>query len=339
MKRFFVFFIVFLSLISLNAMGKGEDAYDTRVIDSLSITFVPSRDMDDIVVSTSSLGELLKAEMEKYGWTVQEVKISVSTSYEAAGEALDAGTTDVAFISAGTYVKYDEGARVILTALREGKNIDSSDPKVWNANKPTQGSSSLVVGYRSLILSGVTEKGRKLVEKVNRGEELTWEELDSCSWGVGTTTSSAGYIYPSIWLYERFKRTVADLSKAVQTTYASAFAGLSSGLYDIVTCYADARSDYMEKWSGEWGRESSIWDEVSVIGVTDYIMNDTISVSKSSRKMQNEEFVSALKKAFMSISETEEGSSVLKIYNHSGYVEAEDSDYDLERKAQLIFSR
>ncbi len=334
-KRLLVFLMVAFTLFLLHAGASAEKA-DSSVIDTLSITFVPSRDVEDIVVSTAPLGTLLKEELAKYGWTVGNVKITVSTNYEAAGEALDAGTTDVAFIPAGTYVKYDDGAEVILTALRKGKSIESDDPKVWNADKPTENSDSLVTGYRALILSGVTEKGKALVEKVERGEEPAWEELDSCSWGVGTTTSSAGYVYPSIWLYERYGKTVADLSKAVQTTYASAFAGLSSGMYDIITCYADARQDYVSKWTDEWKRDDSIWNEVSVIGVTDMIMNDTISISKTSEKMQDSAFVDALTKAFISIAGTEEGREILKIYNHYGYVDALDSDYDSARLAQRI---
>lgn len=337
MKRLSVFLMVSLTLFALFAGGTAESTSDERVIDELTITFVPSRDTEDIVVATAPLGNLLKKELASSGWTVKSVKILVSTSYESAGEALDAGTTDIAFIPAGTYVKYSDGAEAILTALREGKSIDSSDAKVWNENKPTTSGGSLVVGYRALILSGVTEKGRALADKVNRGEDLGWEELDACSWGVGTTTSSAGYIYPSLWLYGRFGRTVADLSRAVQTTYASAFAGLSSGMYDIITCYADAREDYVTKWTQEWGRTKSIWNEVDVIGVSDFIMNDTISISRTSTVMQDREFVRALQDAFMSIAETDEGKTVLKIYNHYGYTEAVDSDYDSARTAQKIF--
>ncbi len=338
MKKLFVFIIAILLFIPLFAGGAGETAAeDDKRIDVLSITFVPSRDVEDIVVSTDPLKNLLKNELLKYGWTVDDVRILVSTNYEAAGEALDAGTTDLAFIPAGTYVKYDDGARAILTALREGKSVNSDDPKVWNANKPTTNSSELVVGYRALIYAGITAKARALVEKVNRGEELTWDELNACSWGVASTTSSAGYIYPSIWLYERYGKTVADLSKAVQTNYAAAFASLASGMYDIIVCYADGRQDYVEKWAGEWGREKSIWDEVDVIGATGFIMNDTISASRTSEKMQNEDFIEALQKAFIAIAETEEGKAVIKIYNHYGYVIADDSDYDSARTAQELF--
>ncbi len=338
MKRMILLFLLFLLFLPLSASGGKETASMAKRVDELSITFVPSSDVDDIIVRTKPLGNLLTEKLEEEGWTVGSVRIAVSTSYEAAGEALDAGTTDIAFIPAGTYVKYEDGAEVILTALRKGKSIESTDPTVWNGNKPTSDSDTLTAGYRALIYAGVTGKGRKIAEKVNSGETPTWEELDSCSWGVGSTTSSAGYIYPSIWLYERYGKTVKDLSKAVQTNYASAFAGLSSGMYDIICCYADGRQEYEEKWTGEWGRKASIWDETDVIGVTDMIMNDTISVSRNSENMQQREFVEAVKNAFIAIAETEEGREALRIYKHEGYVEADDSDYDAARTAEKLFT-
>ncbi|MGN1189064.1 MAG: phosphate/phosphite/phosphonate ABC transporter substrate-binding protein [Candidatus Ornithospirochaeta sp.] len=338
MKKTIVFLVIVSLVASLFAQGAAESATDSKKVDTLSITFVPSRDTDDIVVATKPLEGLLKDQLAKEGWTVDNVKILVGTSYETAGEALDAGTSDLAFIPAGTYVQYEDGAEVILTALRKGKSVNSNDPIEWNSNEPITNSDELVVGYRSLIYSGITEKGKALAAKVNNGEELTWEELNACSWGVASTTSSAGYIYPSIWLNERYGKTVADLDHAVQAGYAAAFAGLASGMYDVIVCYADGRQDYESKWMSEWGRPNTIWEDMDVIGVTDFIMNDTISASKASDKM-TPEFISALQNAFIEIAKTEEGKKVISIYNHEGYQVADDSDYDAARAVQKLFKK
>ncbi len=42
------------------------------------------------------------------------------------------------------------------------------------------------------------------------------------------------------------------------------------------------------------------------------------------------------KKALMDIAKTEEGKKVIKIYNHAGYKEAKDEDYNKEREAQKL---
>ena len=338
MKKTITILLAILMMASIFAQGAAEAQADSKTVDTLTITFIPSRDPDAVVVATKPLEGLLKTQLASQGWTVNNVKINVSTSYEAAGEALDAGTTDLAFIPAGTYVQYEEGATAILTALRQGKSVDSLDPITWNTNEPITNSTDLVVGYRSLIYAGVTEKGKALAAKVNNGEALTWDDLNACSWGVASTTSSAGYIYPSIWLNERFGKTVADLDHAVQAGYAAAFAGMASGMYDVIVCYADGRQDYEKQWQAEWGRPNTIWEDMDVIGVTDFIMNDTISASKASEKM-TPEFISALQEAFIEIAKTEEGKKVISIYNHEGYQVAQDSDYDAARTVQSLFKK
>ena len=117
---------------------------------------------------------------------------------------------------------------------------------------------------------------------------------------------------------------------------AAAFAGLASGLYDVIVCYADGRRDYEDEWTKDWGRPNTIWQDTDVIGVTDFIMNDTISASKASEKM-TPEFISALQDAFIAIAKTPEGKEVIKIYNHAGYQKAVDSDYDAARTVQKLF--
>ena len=336
MKKIITILLAILMMASVFAQGAAEAQADSKTVDTLTITFIPSRDPDAVVVATKPLEGLLKTQLASQGWTVNNVKINVSTSYEAAGEALDAGTTDLAFIPAGTYVQYEEGATAILTALRQGKSVDSLDPITWNTNEPITNSTDLVVGYRSLIYAGVTEKGKALAAKVNNGEALTWDDLNACSWGVASTTSSAGYIYPSIWLNERFGKTVADLDHAVQAGYAAAFAGMASGMYDVIVCYADGRQDYEKQWQAEWGRPNTIWEDMDVIGVTDFIMNDTISASKNSDIM-TPEFTEALQEAFIEIAKTPEGKAVISIYNHEGYQVAVDSDYNAARQVQKLF--
>ena len=107
-------------------------------IDTLRVAFVPSREPDEIITATEPLKEMLKTELAKEGYDVGNVEITVGTSYEAVGESLSAGTADVGLIPGGTYVLYDDGAEVILTATRDGLSIDSDSAKDWNDNKPTK---------------------------------------------------------------------------------------------------------------------------------------------------------------------------------------------------------
>ena len=149
-------------------------------------------------------------------------------------------------------------------------------------------------------------------------------------------SSSAGYIYPTLWLQDHYGKGISDLASAVQSdSYASAFARLASGQVDVLVTYADARRDYAERWNTEFSREASIWEETGVIGVTAPIYNDTISVSKNSEIM-TDEFIAALQNAFINIGNTDAGKEVIAIYSHNGYQKAQPSDYDSERAAQKL---
>lgn len=340
MKKILSIVLVCLMVCTVFAGGKKEAAKDSHVIDELVIEFVPSVDIEKTTAQTAPLAGLLQAQLAKQGWTVNNIKVTVGTNYEATGEALGAGSCDIGFLPAGTYVTFDDAAEVILTATRYGKSVESDDPAVWNKREPiTNVTDNKVVGYRSLIYVGPSAKGQELAAKVNAGQALTWDDVNSANWGVSSATSSAGYVYPSIWLNERYGKTVADLKHAIQTTgYAAAFAGLASGMYDVVVSYADARIDYEDEWVSEWGRTASIWDEVDLIGVTDYIYNDTISVSRDAEKM-TPEFKAALQDAFIAIADTPEGQEVFSIYSHLGYMKAVDADYDTARAANALLHK
>ena len=328
-------------LMTLTACGgnKKEEAKaegEKNAIETLKIQFVPSREPEEIVTQTEPLKEILKAKLAEKGYDVKNIDITVGTNYEATGEALSAGSVDVGFIPGGTYAIYDDGAEVILTATRKGLSVESDNAKDWNDKKPTEQIDDQVNFYRALIIAGPSEKGKELAAKVNKGEKLTWEDLSSAKWSVMSSSSPAGYIYPYLWLQKNYEKGITDLSSLVQAdSYPSSMARLASGQVDVMVGFADVRMDNADKWQSEFGKTQSIWDETNVIGVTDKIFNDTISVSKNSEIM-TDDFKKALSDSFMEIAQTDEGKKIISIYSHEGYQVAKDSDYDGEREAQKL---
>ena len=339
MKKIFALLLALvmtLSLVACGGGGEGGNTESSKKIETLKVAFVTSREPEEIITVTEPLKQMLKDELATQGYEVGEVEITVGTTYEAVGEGLVAGTIDVGLIPGGTYVLYDDGAEVILTATRDGLSKDSDNAKDWNDGKPTEASDKQAVSYRALFIAGPSGKGQELLNKVNNGKELTWEDLDSANWSIMGTSSPAGYIYPALWLQDHYDKGISDLKSAVQSdSYASAFARLASGQVDVLVTYADARRDYAERWNTEFGRSGSIWEETGIIGVTAPIYNDTISVSKNS-EIINSDLIAALQQAFINIGNTDAGKKVIAIYSHNGYQVAQASDYDNERAAQKL---
>ena len=313
-----------------------DEPAGTVTIEKLSVGFVPSQNPSEIIASTEPLKDLLINELAGFGYDVKQVEITVGSTYESVGEALTAGTVDVGLLPAGTYVMFDDGCDVILTATRDSISIDSDDPKVWNDNKPTVRTSDQRIYYRSLIIAGPSEGGRAIARKVNAGEEIAWEELDALKWSIMDSSSPAGFVYPSLWIQQKYGMHIADVTYAeTSVNYDDAFSKLAEEKVDILVTYADARMDQEKKWNESYGRTESIWDETDVIGVTDGIYNDTVCVSKTSPIM-DDGLKAAITQAFINIGNTPEGKEAVSIYNHKGYVESKSEDYDSERAAQKM---
>lgn len=225
----------------------------------------------------------------------------------------------------------DKAIDVILASTREGLSKGSENVKDWNDGKPTLPTEEQVTYYRSLLFAGVTDKAKELIDKVNAGQDLTWDNLNSANWCHSSTSSSAGYVYPSLWLAYRYDgKTISDLANKVQVQgYTVTAARLSSGQCDVGVGYADIRRDFENQWKTDWGKED-IWTETTILGVTDGIVNHTISVSN---ELVDADFKKTLQTVFIDLAQTEEGKKAIDIYSHSGYKVATDGDYESARKS------
>ena len=323
-------------------------------IDVLKMQFVPSRDAETILQGTSKLPELLKEQMAKRGYDIGDIEITVGagSDYNVTGEALASGSVDVAWLPASTYANYSDDTTLALTATRDALSNDSEDPKTWNGEaNATKKNGPQVTFYRALIYATPSEYGKTLAEKVNNGEKLTWEDLDGAKWAVQKTSSSAGYIYPTMWLMANYDgKKISDLSNVIplDSGYGTAFSYAAAEQVDVIVCYADGRNDYEASWTlptdqqdetGKqgMGRSESIWNELNVIGVTEGIYNDTVAISKAS-PFYTDELKAALQDCFINIINTDEGKAIFDVYSHTGYAKAVDSDYDGARMAMVAVS-
>lgn len=304
-------------------------------IDTLKIAFSPYADADEIMTSTEPLEQLLKDKLLEKGYTVNDIEMTVGTSYTAVGEALSAGSADLGFISGGNYVLFSDDADVLLTALRYGINKDSVNPADWNDGTIEENTEDMSTYYRCIILAGPTEKGQELIAKVNNGEELTWDDLNSATWTVLNPTSASGYIYPCLWLQENYGKTISDLDNVVESdSHTTAVSRLASGQVDIMVSYGHIRIKNAPIWQSEFGGTGEMVDQTGIIGVTEGIYNDMIAYSKNSETMQDEGFRKAVGEAFIELAETEEGQEIFGVFSQIGYQWGNDADYDGERAAQ-----
>lgn len=319
------------------ASSSGDVANGPKEVASLKIAFSPYADSETITAATAPLEELLKAKLLEKGYDVKEVDMTVGTNYTAVGEALSAGSADLGFISGGNYVLFSNNCDVLLTALRYAINKDSTAPADWNDGTIEENVSEMSTYYRCIILAGPTEKGQELLAKVNAGEELTWEDLNSATWSVLSPTSASGYIYPCLWLQENYGKGIGDLDKVVQAdSHTTSVARLASGQVDVMVSYGHIRIKNALIWESELGGTAPMAEQTGVIGVTEGIYNDMIAYSKTSDTMADEDFRQAVGEAFIEIAQTQEGQDIISVFSQVGYTWGSDADYDGERAAQEL---
>ena len=319
------------------AESNSADGSGVTEIPSLKIAFSPYADADQITTATEPLEHLLQAKLLEKGYDVKDIDMTVGTSYTAVGEALSAGSADIGFISGGNYVLFSDDCDVLLTALRYAINKDSENPADWNDGTIEENTKDMSTYYRCIILAGPTEKGQELLTKVNNGEELTWDDLNSATWSVLGPTSASGYIYPCLWLQDHYGKGISDLEHVVQSdSHTTSVARLASGQVDVMVSYGHIRIKNAPLWESDFGGTAPMVEQTGVIGVTDGIYNDMIAYSKTSDTMADEGFRQALGEAFMEIAETDEGREIISVFSQVGYTWGQDSDYDGERAAQEL---
>ena len=314
-----------------------DEAKEPVKVESLKIAFSPYADAESITASTEPLEGLLKEKLLEKGYEVENVEMTVGTSYTAVGEALSAGSADLGFISGGNYCVFSDDVDVLLTALRMAINKDSDDPKDWNDGTIEEYTDEMAKYYRCIIIAGPTEKGQELIAKVNAGEELTWDDLNSASWTVLNPTSASGYIYPCLWLLENYGKSISDLENVVESdSHTTEVSRLAAGQVDIMVSYGHIRIKNAPIWESDFGGTGDMAEQTGIIGVTQGIYNDMIAYSKTSETMKDEDFRKAVGEAFIEIGDSEEGKEIISVFSQVGYDWGEDSDYDGERAAQEL---
>ena len=196
---------------------------------------------------------------------------------------------------------------------------------------------SLVASRSRYSQRGRARIRQELQAKVNAGEELTWDDLNSATWSVLSPTSASGYIYPCLWLQDHYGKGISDLEHVVQSdSHTTSVARLAAGQVDVMVSFGHIRIKNAPIWESDFDGTAPMVEQTGVIGVTEGIYNDMIAYSKNSDTMADENFRKALGESFIEIADTDEGREIISVFSQVGYTWGQDSDYDGERAAQEL---
>ncbi|MGM8214687.1 phosphate/phosphite/phosphonate ABC transporter substrate-binding protein [Bacillaceae bacterium W0354] len=288
MKKFLFLFASALILTVLAACGSSSgDSDEPLNPDKLVMGFVPSQESDKIAETVEPLADKLGEILGK------EVEARTMTSYNALVEGMGAKTVHIGFIPAFGYViaNEDYGVEVILKSIRRGSST-----------------------YRA-----------QYVVRADSDIE-TLADLEGKTWVYSDPTSTSGFLFPASQLMSEFgiesqEELTTDWfgdANAVQGHDNAAIA-VYNGDADVATTFEDVRDNLEEDYP-------DIKDKLKVIGYTDDIPNDTISVIKE----LDPDLVKEIREAFLSFNDDPEMIAVMnEVYTWDAIDEAEHSDYDV----------
>lgn len=278
-----------------DADAEAEAEATGEVPQTLRVQFVPSQNAGSLEAKAKPLEGLLTEQLDI------PVEVSVSTSYNTVIEAMMSDQIDVGFLPPTTYVlAHEQGAAdVILQAQRYGVNDEDGTP-----------TDELVDAYKSIIIA-------KADSDINSVEDLKGKTI-----AIQDFTSSAGYVWPAALMLDNGIDPLNDINGVNFKGHDAAVLALMDGSVDAAAVFQDARNIVK-------GDYPAIFEETKIVAMTEWIPNDTIAI----RPEIDDEFATKVQQAFIEIGKSEEGHAIISdIYSHEGYVESDNSNFDIVRE-------
>jgi phosphonate transport system substrate-binding protein len=318
--------------------------------ETLVIQFVPSVSIDTaLLTKVKNLEDLLEASLTAKGFD-KNINISIGTSYASVIEAMASGQVHAGFLTAQQYafttLEFPGKVDVLLTSVRNAYNAQLTagnelitDPATIIANINAAGYNATttpnkkVSSYYSMLLV----RNAQQAEITTAGSWQNWVKGKTVA--TQSVTSGSGYVYPAVLLDQNNLKFVNSATRApvassgevgykVVAGHQNSVLALLNNEVDAVFTFMDARSHATAY--NAWNTANpgkTVIGETKVAALTPGIYNDTISTITS----LSSELRTALGQSFIDVIATTEGAEALAIYNHTGYLFADDADYDGER--------
>lgn len=221
-----------------------------------------------------------------------DIRAQVLVDYTGLVEGMRTQHIDIGFLPPFGFVQAEEraGVEVILKAIRHGSDT-----------------------YRAQF-NVLADSEIDSVEDIVNTPGLVWAYAD--------TTSTAGFLFPASYLMDQGVDNLdTHFTQMVVGGHDNALIALMDGQAEVATTFEDAR----ERIEGD---HPTVMEDVKVVGYTDPIPNDTISL----RSGMSEEWRDKIKEAFLGFNDDPEMMEVMQqVYNWTGIAEASSEDYQVVR--------
>lgn len=232
------------------------------------------------------------------------VNVTVATSYNAIVEAMESGTVDVGIMPPATYVQAREMgvARAVLSSV------------LTDYDQETE-----------LLIPGTSVGSFKAEVLVRADSGITgYEGLAGKTIAYLGASSASGYIYP----VAEMKMAGIDTESCTWvniTSVPSAILAVIKGDVDACCTFEGSRFVFSKAVLDDSGNPYDLYAELAVAKLSDGdIPNDAVAVNTR----LSDATAALVKQAFLDMAADENGLAIMGTWNHNGYVEANEADYD-----------
>lgn len=262
--------------------------------EALEVQFVPTNNDGSMEARSQPLADFLS---EKLG---REVNVTLATDYTTIVQAMASGQVDLGIMPPAAYVQARDlgSAEAILTSVLGAYDDETG--------LPIEGETT------------ASFQGEILVKADSDMEELT--DLVGKNIATLSPNSASGYIYPVAEMINAGIDVSKDVTLTTVNDIPSEITAVLNGQQDAAFVFEGARNVFQGAFP-----DNDLMAELKVLYLTEgEIPNDAIAVQPD----MDEELRQAIKDAFLSLAETEEGLEIMSLWSHQGYDEVDESVYD-----------
>src|SRR5574344_1059871 len=352
-KKFVFAMVAALTVVGAAGLVSCGGTTESNVI---NIQFLPSNDPATLGALAARLEPVLNKIEPNYTF-----KISTGTSYAACTEAMLSDQIDIGFLTASGYaqvtLQHPGSINVLLTSVRKGYKVQVDDYK-GDVAKQIAAMNGEISGYEYLGQQSDTDVnwytsqlcvGNQYYKDANGDGKIDIHDMAGLTIGRMGATSGAGYLRPLKYLNDNGMEMVDNVTDATkqikgveEANYGAAYNDMQSGLIAGFWGFTDVRyaQGYI-KTDSAYYKKAEAFTLSKCVAITDGIYNDTIStranLSDAKQKAVVNAFTTAVKDKTTVVYTDDKGNNVTpadilyKVYSHTGYTAAKDSDFDGER--------
>lgn len=286
--------IVSLALIAFVFVATGLNFKAEAEEKALEVQFVPTNNDGSMQAKAEPFAKYLS---EKLG---RKVNVTLATDYSTIVQAMASGQVDIGIMPPAAYTQARDmgAAEALLTSVLGAFDDETGEP----LEGETTGS------FRAEILV-------KADSDLKDVKDLVGKNIATLN-----PSSASGFIYPIAELKNQGIDLVSEANLTVVNDIPSMITAILNGQQDAGFSFQGTRYVFSKAFP-----DNKLPEDLKVLYLSEgEIPNDAIAVQLK----MDADLKEKVKQTFLEMNQTDEGKDIMALWNHLGYVEADESVYD-----------